>query len=96
MSMRMGLRWGFEPSGKGEPVKKIFREKCVLISKPSLTRLQGAVEEGEGATLLSLTLLETTVKNCGFVVITTIIIVIIIVIIMIMITIIINHTMTQG
>ena len=42
-----------------------------------MLRLQGAVEEGEGATLLTLTLLEATVKNCGFAIVIDIMILII-------------------
>ena len=48
-----------------------------MITIIIMFRLQGAVEEGEGATLLTLTLLEATVKNCGFVVIIVIMILII-------------------
>ena len=38
----------------------------ILIIMIMIFRLQSAVGDGEAATLLTLTLLEATVKNCGF------------------------------
>ena len=77
--------------------------RMIMMVVIMLLRLQGAVEEGEGATLLTLTLLEATVKNCGFVIIIIIIISTIVIIILSIIIIIISSrssssimTMTQG